>query len=106
MKMGRRLRIIGAKMTQNYNEETGELDKFWEKPEPTSYALHFKNAALKRKAQADPQAFSDKLESVLYRVPVYSGMDNRLFKYLYSRHKYLQKLASAKWRAGRAERLA
>lgn len=101
MKMMRQTRILGLRTEKRINEMTGGMDQYWVKPEPVSYAMHFKNMAMKRKVQANPQEYANRLESVFYRVPIYNGIDSRLLKYLRSRYKYAQKLASPEWQAGR-----
>ena len=98
-RMRRRIRILGAKIEERINKY-GDPELFWDKPEPVEHAFHFKNAAMRRKVQADPQAFSAKMESAFYKVPIYNGIDNRLLKYLQSRYRYAKKLACPEWQAG------
>lgn len=99
MKMQPRTRILGIQIREEVNEKTGKLEKFFVKPAPESYAWHFKSDAWKRKVQADPTSFTDKMHTALYRVPRYDGIDNKLLRYLISAQKYAAKLASPDWKA-------
>jgi len=95
-----RTRILGIRIEEKTDETTGEKERFFIKPAPAGYALHWKNHAKKLKVQADPTAYTGVMEKMMYRVPVYQGVDNKLLRYLLSAHKYAAKLASADWIAG------
>lgn len=92
MKMQPRTRILGVKIEEKTNEVTGLLERFFVKPAPESYAIHWKNAAWKAKVQANPTDYTDKMETAFYRVPRYDGVDNKLLRYLISGQKYAAKL--------------
>ena len=87
-----RTRILGIRIEEKTDETTGEKERFFVKPAPESYAIHWKNEAKKRKVQADPSIYTDRMEQMMYKVPVYNGIDNKLLRYLLSAQKYAAKL--------------
>jgi hypothetical protein len=87
-----RTRILGIQIEEHTNGDTGEKERFFVKPAPESYAIHWKNYAKKLKVQADPTAYTGVMEKMMYRVPRYNGIDNKLLRYLISAQKYAAKL--------------
>lgn len=100
-------RILGARIVMVPNKH-GIEEKKWKKPTPSEYAMHVKRAGVRRSLEALPveqRTGSDPVARKLVNmVPIYRGIGCALRRQLIQNQRYKQKLASAKWQAGRKAR--